>query len=76
MDTKVRYCAQYITKSGRRVPCDRPCVGAFYCSLHGGHDAWIMFDNRGLVHPARAGIEVPAGRSGPAGARFPRHARG
>ena len=25
----IRRCAQYVTKNGRRVPCDRPCWGHF-----------------------------------------------
>ena len=34
----MRYCAQYVTRQARRVPCDRPCNG-YYCGLHGGSDA-------------------------------------
>lgn len=47
MDTKIRYCAQFIARSGCRVPCDRPCVGAFYCSLHGGRDVHSVLKIRG-----------------------------
>ena len=28
-------CAQYVTKGGQRVPCDRPCK-VYYCEKHGG----------------------------------------
>ena len=33
-DSRTRKCAQYVTKCGKRLPCDRPCVG-FYCESHG-----------------------------------------
>ena len=39
----MRLCAQYVTKQGQRVACDRPCR-AFYCGQHGGWDA----------HPSRS----------------------
>ena len=39
----MRLCAQYVTKQGQRVACDRPCL-AFYCGQHGGWDA----------HPSRS----------------------
>ena len=32
-------CAQYVTRVGQRVPCDRPCTG-FYCEKHGG--GWVL----------------------------------
>ena len=34
-DPRTRECAQYVTKGGKRVPCDLHCVG-FYCERHGG----------------------------------------
>ena len=35
----MRLCAQYVTKRGQRVACDRPCL-TFYCGEHGGLDAY------------------------------------
>ena len=37
-------CAQYVTKGGHRVPCDRPCK-AFYCEKHGGGRSAISSTN-------------------------------
>ena len=33
-------CAQYVTKGGQRVPCDRPCKG-YYCEKHGAVGALL-----------------------------------
>ena len=53
----MRLCAQYVTKQGQRVACDRPCL-AFYCGEHGGLDS---YPSRSL-NTARRSLWSAAGR--------------
>ena len=53
----MRLCAQYVTKQGQRVACDRPCL-TFYCGEHGGLDS---YPSRSLS-TARRCLRFAAGR--------------